>query len=722
MRKRFRFSLQTPDGAFYRAFRRDVSLDQSAAYIADPIEWNDGVDIRLKRNFRLHGVQRQVIVPLKFPLDGATILRYIYLTQGVEGVCIFVVEELNPTTQLYEQMLATAVDFSQFISTETVVQVAVLDDGLANTLQVKGDTPFEIPVYSNDSLRVLVDGVRLRNRSVFTAISTMQGTTVAARQFSPDMNHTFSEAPYEQDLTLTRTLDTNGPASLSTTNFVYKASYPGTIKASFKGIVSAVLSTIAAANNTFTVVAMKNSGGTNTGYTIYTGANYDGTVTSFTENVAFRSVNIPVLPGDTITLIIGVLAFTTGSSGRWAFDCTDGEFEIEYFLRQAPTEVRAYRQIQVWQKLVAAMAGPGYGITSDYLNTAAPAFSDYSPYNTVLTCGDAIRGFTDQMFTPSGPILTIPPKIKITPNQLIQDGKARDMIGVGVEGSNLRIERLPYFYDKSQKIVETLGIVSDFRMSVSSDFIFNLLKVGYQYRESDTLNGKDDPHTTSVWSTAGLRIKSELDLVSDFIASMYTIEYVRANLGKKTTTDSDKDNDIFLAELSGTVNSAGQWLLSRRHAEPGGSVSGLIAGETAFNLGLLPKRNLLRNGPRVRLAAHQMDSTSLTFQSIDQNAEVTSKLGASSALVVEKLSEIMKAFADLPFLPIDLEFRAPVPRDWLRVASATPYGVVPFDLIRHGRKIRVEAFINESIVKTGNREATVWKMLPTADTDLLALV
>jgi hypothetical protein len=111
---------------------------------------------------------------------------------------------------------------------------------------------------------------------------------------------------------------------------------------------------------------------------------------------------------------------------------------------------------------------------------------------------------------------------------MFKDGNSREGLGIGIEGNNLRIEPIPYFFDDTTDICASLGLVTGFKISVATDYIFNLLKVGYRYRENDTLNGKDDPHTTGTWSTEITNIKNELDLVSDFVASMYTWEYMRS--------------------------------------------------------------------------------------------------------------------------------------------------------------------------------------------------
>jgi hypothetical protein len=173
---------------------------------------------------------------------------------------------------------------------------------------------------------------------------------------------------------------------------------------------------------------------------------------------------------------------------------------------------------------------------------------------------------------------------------------------------------------------------------------------------------------------------------------------------------------VFLAEISGQLNSAGQYLLARRQNEPGNSVSGLVAGNTSFNLGLLPKRCMQRNSPRVRAGLHLQDDTYITFQNLDQNSRVASKLSATQ--VVERLSELVSSFGPMPFLPIRMEFVAPPPDDFLRLVEANPTGRIPFERELYGQRVPLAGFIDQAIVNLGTREATNWSLICSPSVDL----
>jgi hypothetical protein len=382
---------------------------------------------------------------------------------------------------------------------------------------------------------------------------------------------------------------------------------------------------------------------------------------------------------------------------------------VEYFLRRAPFVVSAYRQSQVWSKIISAMSNGAYGFVSGYLTNTALSNYGNNPWNTLLTCGDAARGLT-------AAVTGTPATLKITLNDLALDGSGRVMTGIGVEGSNIRYERQEYFYDNTTVII-TLDEVSKFQKSVSKEHLYNLLRIGYKYQSNDTLNGKDDPHTTQAWASAGVRVNKEEDMISPFIASMYEWEYIRANLSEKNTTDDAGDNNILVVEVNGQ-NASGQYLLYRPQNMLGNSVTGLVAGDTAFNLTLLPKYNLLRNGPRNHTALHLMDNTSLKFQSADQNTEVQTKITGST--IVEKSDVPVSSMPAPLFLPIIFQFETPVPPEFHALINNNPYGRINFR-VRHpltNELLTFGGFIDEVNIKPADRSVCQWKLLAAPDTDL----
>ncbi len=90
--------------------------------------------------------------------------------------------------------------------------------------------------------------------------------------------------------------------------------------------------------------------------------------------------------------------------------------------------------------------------------------------------------------------------------------------------------------------------VKDFQVSVAEDLIYNTIKVGYPNQNYDDINGKDEFNTTHVYNTPLTRIAKELDLTSEYRADSYGIEFTRANLAGKKTTDSGTDNDVFIIQ------------------------------------------------------------------------------------------------------------------------------------------------------------------------------
>jgi hypothetical protein len=212
--------------------------------------------------------------------------------------------------------------------------------------------------------------------------------------------------------------------------------------------------------------------------------------------------------------------------------------------------------------------------------------------------------------------------------------------------------------------------------------------------------------------------------VSPFVASMYAWEFKRVNLDGKSTTDDSGDNSVLIVEVSDTVDGSGRNLLHRPQNDSGNSVTGIEAGDTAFNLTLMPEYNLRRNGPILHTGTHLMDNTDLHFQSAQQNDKVISKLHALLPTVTANAS-IPVSSLDAPlFLPIPFEFDTAVPSDFKDAVENNPYGRVQFIVIhpKTDKRIALAGFIDEVMIKPGNNGVCSWKLFAAPDTDLTDLI
>ena len=164
---------------------------------------------------------------------------------------------------------------------------------------------------------------------------------------------------------------------------------------------------------------------------------------------------------------------------------------------------------------------------------------------------------------------------------------AIDNIGMGIEGDNLRIEPVEYFY-QDVEIIKHLSIPkSDF--SLDAEDAYSIIKVGYKKWETESLNGLDEFNSNKEFRTSLKSINKTLDVTSGFVAGGYPIENTRQQSFADTgAADTKYDNETFIICVTRTVYSY--------EVEQGNIVdpSGFYSPATAYNWRIRPMYNLMR--------------------------------------------------------------------------------------------------------------------------------
>ena len=735
-RKQFRYYLKADANTYYYESGRDVlTTSQPKPLIFDPLEWKE-TDLRWARNVKYHGIFRSFVVPLSFVKDGAHILRHICATQsGYSSVCILDIQILDHTTQLYKPYYTGNIDFSKKRNYRTNFQAEVIDAGLAALVKAKESTPQEIVVKpSNDALNILMDGIRERNTSTLVLANDFLATNTW-HQMMPTIAIQSSESDIKVDV-IAQTQQQGLGSNFYKDYPFYRASIDGTVYVDYNVRVqvgNSAGSNLATHSYVMLIRKYDPTLTTATDYFIYNNPNF---VSYVALNEAIGTKAIQVNEGDVLVYFAGLFPFN-GGAGADAFLIYQtyeySTFNVRYDLRLPTTEIWGDRYYDFYRKFVASMTAGAYQGVSTFLSTPNLSVFDNKPYNTVVTCGDALRGLGR---APLPGVIFRDATIKTTLDGINDDAAARWMTGIGVErdamgNEVLRLEPLAHFYQNDVVLIE-LGEVKDVVENYAEDYIFNLLKVGTANQDYDNLNGKDEPNTTQVYELPETQIKNELNLVSPYRADMYGVEFVRANLSNKKTTDNSSDNDTFVIEVQDSPVSTTYtptptanpvttvaYKLQRLQNNPGNFATGLISAETAFNLGDTPRRRLMRNGPRIHTALYQLDNRTILFKTTDKNDALQSRLSTATGLVVETSNISVGQLAAPLFLPIYFEFETKVVENIGDLIAANPYGRINFKMRdKNGILRTVGGFIDEVSVKPADRETQTWKLIACPDTDL----
>jgi hypothetical protein len=407
-----------------------------------------------------------------------------------------------------------------------------------------------------------------------------------------------------------------------------------------------------------------------------------------------------------------------------------------------PSMTLGFRYYKLWQKFVSVMAATqgNYGFPvppvgtpftgrSDFLATSSNQ-KDNDPYNTIVTSGNALRKFNNYNF------------ITTTLTDIFNDASFKWMMGMGVEGNVLRLEPLSYFFDSTTMLADLTDIgITDFQLEEMTDIYATLLTSGYASQSFNQVGALDDYNVQLRHRFPQTRIVKSLERNCPFVTSIYQIEKARANQQANNTlvdptdtilTDSEQDNQVFLLEAdtsTATLNGVTGYKLKRyTWSTTSGtptvvpSVSGLQYPDTAFNIGLTPKRNLLRCGPLLRCMSYPFDLQKIIFQTSDATGRLLtdllqSKLTSATGLV-DEYADIN--ISDLPqplFLPILARFNCPTPKILTAILNNNTRGYIkikPFNTVYKG-------YLWDAGLKEGDNSTYNYAIALLPDTDISSL-
>lgn len=128
---------------------------------------------------------------------------------------------------------------------------------------------------------------------------------------------------------------------------------------------------------------------------------------------------------------------------------------------------------------------------------------------------------------------------------------------------------------KDNLALELGAALTGFDYTVNSGMIYSSVKVGYDKKDYDSVNGLDEFRFTTEYSTGTTLSDNTFNLISPYRADAYGIEFL-VNKRGEDTTDNKSDKDIFMAAI-GVQTGQYNWL------DKSVSVEGVISPQTMFN-------------------------------------------------------------------------------------------------------------------------------------------
>jgi hypothetical protein len=450
------------------------------------------------------GQIRNFGLPQGYVMDAATILINDAITFNIDRQLFLLIQKLRHTitptefTDRYEFLYKGELDFSTFENdpSEKRVNINIMEGGNSKLLKAQEGTNFFLP-FDSDAVNVKMDGMNIKGVYNFTIIEYTSGSTGALP--------TMVLKSQEQSAPGVAAFDINGG---------YSFPYSGIDAASTPYFMSFTTTPVGGTARFFGTINMSAPNPpdpANIAVWIYN--TISDTLVQHPLFVGPEAaqipidIEIPVVKGDRLFLEIDEYH-------------PESNLSVEIVNKFDQTIIKGFKLIDVFKKLCVKMGIAASLAVSTLLESS----------QIIFTSGDGIRGIPD-----SGIELNFNDFFKSVDAYYFAECSVRDTVEIE--------SRLVAF---NTNTVVPLGESAKFKMTPAIDLMFSSIKYGHREQDINDVNGKYDPNGFAIMTTPIKRGGGkQLDLTSPFKAGPYEIESIRANLDGKTTTDSDKDNQVF---------------------------------------------------------------------------------------------------------------------------------------------------------------------------------
>lgn len=409
-----------------------------------------------------------------------------------------------------------------------------------------------------------------------------------------------------------------------------------------------------------------------------------------------------------------------------------------------PSVFPAFSPYNLWQRLVQSIDSVTtdvYGFpvivgdftgTSTYLNTTNDPEDDYGLAVQLLmfSSENAVRDIRGIQY------------LTISVADFFKTLFNIDGCGLGIEGSNIRIEKLAYFFDAATEILSLGNTVEGLTIEPMSTDMFNNIKGGYKEPSTNNNFGVDEFNIPVEYNLPLTKTPKTQDLsVSAVVAGQYEIEKMRAQRSEREVSAPSASNSVVLLQLTadagptsgivkpdGSATTTGTYYLLKfptaQSTDPTAAsdpyINGMYYPDTAINVGLQPARNLLRLGSYLRSICDQQDAAYMSFRKQYQmnyanpvdplelpgiNTNVLgSAINATSDILIGDLDDQL-------FRPYLLKFTATYPESMWQLINSNPYGYISFEWEGSTYK----GFIYKVRQQAGNSEPTEFELIAHPD-------
>lgn len=284
------------------------------------------------------------------------------------------------------------------------------------------------------------------------------------------------------------------------------------------------------------------------------------------------------------------------SQTRVEFRIISSRFQFSWMAKGDPVKIPTLRPSDVAKALLEKIANGKVDVDVSFSGL------DSRFANTAILAAESVRGIPNAKFYSSFNEFADWMSVVFGYDYYIQSAK---------DG---RGKQTVHFAHRSEILSATADVrrlerCVDIKYSVDSSLIYSNVTIGYEKKDYDSVNGRDEFNFNNTYSTGCSVTDKKLSLLSKYRADCYGIEFAVQKRGKDTT-DSDSDQDVFFVLCE---ESEGQ-LVPDRSAEIENAISGSV-----FNGAFSPMACVMANAGLIGLQAGNM---TLAFASTTGNGNI----------------------------------------------------------------------------------------------------
>jgi len=448
---------------------------------------------------------------------------------------------------------------------------------------------------------------------------------------------------------------------------------------------------------------------------------------STTTTASITPISLTFNAGDALVLALRATTSAAETGGSHSdldilLGSVASNIALGFEFRQADSPARCLKHYDLFKRLFWKLTGSeSVNPVSDLLTTdvyPGPEVFNLNPFFTFFTSGDALR----QLYTSAdGSIVN--PAIKINFKDFAKHCFNVNAAGIGIEldgdgNEGLRMESLGYFFRRDIIIADLGKQITNWSMYPYNDYKANNLKEGYTDQSYDEVNGRFEWNSETTYKTPVKSLNKDIDGLSSIRVDCYGIEYTRANLASKQTTDAGSDNDTFAIQSNGNLLDIEELSTLPYAVDKAQTVTaGLPASvwPTVYNMAFSVGRNMGRMTVWLKSVYFNLVTRVLEFTSGKKNTAIVSSMYTGPTVTENANIDLIPIgdASDIYFKPWVFEFDAKVPIDLPeRMASANKYGLWRFTY----KGVVLEGFTLEAGIKDGTNDVFTFKLLCGPDT------